>query len=350
MKPESCFIKGLRFVSRKTNLHLTLLIGIILTVSVTAYVLVSQGQSLYRVISTNKEQQNKDLIITDSEPFALKLTAQHASPTKQDVPHRTYLITRTRCTQRVFLLIVVFSAPANFDRRTIIRKTWGTDPSIEIRWKTMFLLGQVAGDRIRNDYLAAEGMMYGDFVRGAQNEHYFNLTLKTQMGLEWAAKYCDFNFLLKADDDVFVNPYNLMDYLGKPDTSKTNLYIGRCWYGSFVMRRGKNGVSWKEYNKTKYPPFCSGPAYVLSSDLVSKLWELFDVKRVFKNEDVYIGMLIENIGGIRPVFLPGFRGNAPCEHHSGTFSFHRRPMSVQCMEELFNEAMKEKVDYELTKL
>ena len=125
MKPQTCFIKRLRFVSIKTNLHLTLLIGVVLTVAVTAYVL---------VISTNKEQQIRDLINTDSEPFTLKLTAQHASPSKQkDAPHRTYLITRTRCTQNVFLLIMVLTAPANFDRRTVIRKTWATDPSMKVR-------------------------------------------------------------------------------------------------------------------------------------------------------------------------------------------------------------------------
>ena len=31
------------------------------------------------------------------------------------------------------------------------------------------------------------------------------------MDLELASKYCDFELLLKADDDVFVNPYKLMD-------------------------------------------------------------------------------------------------------------------------------------------
>ena len=27
------------------------------------------------------------------------------------------------------------------------------------------------------------------------------------MGLEWASKYCNFRFLVKADDDVFVDPH-----------------------------------------------------------------------------------------------------------------------------------------------
>ena len=65
---------------------------------------------------------------------------------------------------------------------------------------------------VQNDeHLEAERMMHRDLIRGAQREHYYNLTLKTQMGLEWGSKYCDFQYLLKADDDVFVNPYLLTD-------------------------------------------------------------------------------------------------------------------------------------------
>ena len=80
----------------------------------------------------------------------------------------------------------------------------------------MFLLGQVTGNSVQNDeYLEVERMMHRDLIRGAQREHYYNLTLKTQMGLEWASKYCDFQYLLKAADDVFVNPYLLTDLIYK---------------------------------------------------------------------------------------------------------------------------------------
>ena len=48
---------------------------------------------------------------------------------------------------------MVFTAPANFDRRTVIRKTWATDPSMKIRWKAVFLLGHAVGDSIMNEYL-----------------------------------------------------------------------------------------------------------------------------------------------------------------------------------------------------
>ena len=291
------------------------------------------------------------LVNSADKSIASILTALSPVSTKQEIhPHRTYLISQTRCTQKVFLLIMVFTAPANFDRRKVIRKTWATDPSMKIRWKTVFLLGHAVGDSITNKYLEDEGKIHRDLIRGAQKEHYRNLTLKTQMGLEWASKYCNFEFLLKADDDVFVNPYNLLDYLGKPDTPKTKLYTGRCWRaGSRPRRGGRYGVTTEEYNKTTYPAFCNGPAYLLSSDLVQKLVEMFDFnKKPFKLEDVYIGMLVEKMGDVKAVKHPWFLSARQCNLAPGTISQHR--VSVQCMEELFNLAMKERVEYELAKI
>ena len=334
--------------ARKSMIYFVLLNGVVLSIIITVLL-------KFNIITKKKQRQGdlqKGMLNKNNESFTLKLTALNPSPTKEESrPHKSYLMTCTRCTQKVFLLIMVMTGPGNVDRRGIIRKTWATDPSMKTRWKTVFLLGQAAGDNIRNEYLEAEGMLHGDFIRGAQNEHYNNLTLKTQMGLEWAAKYCEFEFLLKADDDVFVNPYKLIDYLRKPDTPKTKLYTGRCTYNRPPHRRGKYGVSWEEYNKTTFPDFCAGPAYLLSSDVVHKVVDLFDGNRKpLKLEDVYVGTLVERIGGVKAVRHPWFRtlhyGN--CMHYSDTLAYHRA--SVQCVEQLFNAATKERVDHGLTQL
>ena len=38
------------------------------------------------------------------------------------------------------------------------------------------------------------------------------------MGFEWSVNYCTFNYLLEADDDVFVNTLGLVDFLSKYTT------------------------------------------------------------------------------------------------------------------------------------
>ena len=269
--------------------------------------------------------------------------ALNSQPTPEGVPHKTYLISRTRCAREYFLLIMVMSRPYNFKRRSAIRITWAGGHSEEL-WKTVFLVGQGGGDTAQDQRLVAEEEMHGDLIRGAQREHYRNLTLKTQVGLEWASKYCNFQFLVKSDDDVFVDPHAMINHLKKPDTPKTNLYTGCCYYKGTPFRRGKYAVSWEEYNKTRYPAFCAGPAYVLSRDLVPKLVNLFNnVKNPLPLEDVYIGTLIEKIDGVDVVLHPGFRTlqHGRCIYLSDTLAYHL-VTTEGCMIQLFNLAMKER--------
>ena len=154
--------------------HIFTVNGVILTI----IIIVLVNKELYLKCNMNtKDLQNQEASLS------LKLTTLTPSPTKEEIlPHKTYLISRTRCTQKIFLFIMVFTSPAYFDRRSVIRKAWATDPSMKTRWKTVFLLGQATDDSVQNGYLEAEGVMHRDLIRGAQKEHYNNLTLKTQMG------------------------------------------------------------------------------------------------------------------------------------------------------------------------
>ena len=61
---------------------------------------------------------------------------------KTTLHHKTTLITKTVCTRHYPLLILVSSAPANFERRYLIRQTWAVDNSNVPQWKTYFLLCQ----------------------------------------------------------------------------------------------------------------------------------------------------------------------------------------------------------------
>ena len=350
---------------RKSRLFIALLIFIVFTVSV--IISFSQKSDLYhRAISPGTPQDaiqnvaiaiNKQLLGPTAKEVALTINKESFSPAatvsistaeKNLLIHQTYLISRTRCTQTFFILILVVSAPDNIGRRNSIRKTWASDPSMNLRWKTMFLIGQ-AKDSTQEEYLKAENFMYNDLLRGSHRDTYQNLTLKTVMGLEWAAKYCDFQFLFKTDDDVFVNPYRLMDYLEKPDTPKTNLYLGFLRHNARPLRNGKYAVSMEAYNKTIYPDFCLGVGYVLSSDLVLKMVEIFDPKKPLRLEDVYTGILAARLGGIVARHHQGMRPwqYGPCKYFSDTIAYHQA--SINCMAELFNQAMKERLENQFKK-
>ena len=279
------------------------------------------------------------------QPFKLstaKGTANRLriSETKGESRHRTFLQTRTKCSQKYLLLILVPSSPLNFEKRRVIRQTWGTDYSMNKTWRTMFLLGQLRHPT-EMKYLSAETAIYGDIIQGSQTDSYHNLTLKTEMGLEWAVKYCDFDFLLKADDDVFVNSFKLLDYLRNPSTPKIKLYLGNVAQRSKTHRHGKWALSYKEYQNEILPRFCLGPAYVLSIDLVRQFVDIFDPKKPLKLEDVYMGMLAERVG-VTPRRHRGFRTNKrrQCSQYFKLIVIHEA--SSDCIIKLFNKALEER--------
>ena len=242
-----------------------------------------------------------------SSHFGRKRSAPHNDCTSWTTTsqHKTALITKTACAQQYFLLILVSSAPENFDRRDLIRQTWGAYDTFSSNWKTFFLLGKTR-NQAQSDLIKTESNKYGDVIHGNYYEHYWNQSLKVQMAFEWAARYCSFSFLLKADDDVFVNTRRLIDVLRLKSTPKKGLYMGKVNHNPIAQRgKGKWRVSYIEYSGKHYPDFCSGGGFVMSYDVIECLVPLFDVIEPYRIDDVYIGMLA-NKTGVTPVDHGGF--------------------------------------------
>lgn len=308
------------------------------------FLLLSKKEKFHPTSLAYNRQQYRHL------PFKLSTAKEttnrlRISETKRETRHRTFLKTRTRCTEKYLLLILVPSSPLNFKKRRVIRQTWGTDYSMKKSWRTMFLLGQPRHPT-EMKYLSAETAIYGDIIQGSQTDSYHNLTLKTEMGLEWAVKYCDFDFLLKADDDVFVNTFKLLYYLRNPDTPKIKLYLGNLARRSKTHRDGKWALSYEEYRSETLPRFCLGPAYVLSKDLVHQFVDIFDPKKPLKLEDVYMGMLAERVG-VNPRRHRGFRTNkyGQCSQNVKLIVIHEAPSD--CIIKLFNKALEERFRQEM---
>ena len=174
----------------------------------------------------------------ETKPFAHDGTKEHVNATSlfssitAPLQHKTTLISTKTCVQDYFLLILVSSAPPNIKRRTDIRQTWGVDTALKPRWKTVFLVAQ---SRVQNESesLLKEDEFFGDLVRADYYDHYWNQTLKIQMGFEWAARYCKFSYVLKMDDDTFVDTKALISVLNEPKTASRETVHGKalatCW-------------------------------------------------------------------------------------------------------------------------
>ncbi|XP_066299986.1 uncharacterized protein [Branchiostoma lanceolatum] len=205
-----------------------------------------------------------------------------------------------KCEVKVFLLIIVTSSPQNIKQRQSIRQTWGNETNVPgVAIKTLFAIGK-PNNIATQQALQQEDNIYHDIIQENFVDSYHNLTHKTIMCLKYAFKFCPkAKYLLKTDDDTFVNVFNLVAYLkelGK--TKKERIVVGEVWREGKPIQeqRRKWTVPSAEYPRESYPKYPNGFAYVISNDIT---WQVYQASENIKNfflEDVYIGLCLEKLG------------------------------------------------------
>lgn len=220
------------------------------------------------------------------------------------------------------LLILIHSAPANIKRRLSIRYSWGMPGNTRSLYKTrsnnnnnvgtaeslsfryLFVVGKAREPRIASMILKEmeefDDILYLDF-----QDNYRNLTLKTLLSLSWVSENCRSDFILKTDDDCYVNVDNVLEFLAKHQNNKflsKNLYTGRVQWTMPAIRdtSSKFYVPNDVYDKLLLPPYVSGGGYFFSGRLIEALLEANSRVKPIPNEDAHIGLLMKNIG-VKPV-------------------------------------------------
>jgi hypothetical protein len=122
------------------------------------------------------------------------------------------------------------------------------------------------------------------------------MTYKHTMAFKWFIYNCpQVNYLLKTDDDAFVNTpilYNTLANFSNQSYSHTpgNLIICTEVIKPKPKRsyRSKWRVSFEEYSEKFYPNYCSGFSIFYTADVVSKLYNLIQNLSYFWIDDVHI--------------------------------------------------------------
>lgn len=127
------------------------------------------------------------------------------------------LTNNTKCNGNIHLLLLVKSSLNHFDRRKVIRRTWGSENRFsDVPTRTIFILGK-SNDKDLERRIKEEHKQYGDIVQYDFVDEYYNNTIKTMNAIKWASTYCNnsrFNFF--SDDDMYVSIKNLLRYLRNP--------------------------------------------------------------------------------------------------------------------------------------
>ncbi|KAJ8023068.1 Beta-1,3-galactosyltransferase 1 [Holothuria leucospilota] len=208
--------------------------------------------------------------------------------------------------KKVFLMVVMISAPMNFEQRKLQRLYCLNVSEISgKRIERLFLVGN-SGNSSLNKRIKEESIIYQDIVMGNFHDSYRNLSLKTLFGLRWASMYCSqAHYVMKADDDTFINFKPLIDTLSR--SPKENFITGHLCTGCKPVRNITNKwyTSEEKYPGEFYPEYLFGAAYVMSGDLPRKILLMSRSTPPFLWEDVYIGMILEKLG-LKPLQNPCF--------------------------------------------
>lgn len=171
--------------------------------------------------------------------------------------------------------------------------------------RVVFLLG--TSDRLSRDFQNLESNNNGDIIQFDFVDSYQNLTLKILNGFRWVVENCGkVRYILKADDDVFVNVIVILDVLKSYTVPPRGAVFGFIYGGGQVWRHGMWAVSRDDYPKDFYPAYASGTAYLLTRNLLEDIISIAERKNYFRVEDVYItGIIASDLLGARLVNIPG---------------------------------------------
>ncbi|XP_061678383.1 UDP-GlcNAc:betaGal beta-1,3-N-acetylglucosaminyltransferase 9 [Syngnathoides biaculeatus] len=208
----------------------------------------------------------------------------------------------------LYMLIAVKSIAADFDKRQVVRRTWGKEGR-SIR--TVFLLG-VPKNRtalpLWNQLLTYESQTFADILLWDFEDTFFNLTLKETHFLEWVNHTCpNVKFIFKGDADVYVNVENILEML-QGERSDKDLFIGDIIVNAKPIRRrtSKYYVPEFVYGSALYPSYAGGGGFVMSGYTARKLSASCQQVELFPIDDVFLGMCLQLIG-IKPSRHHGFR-------------------------------------------
>ncbi|XP_050538599.1 beta-1,3-galactosyltransferase 5-like [Daktulosphaira vitifoliae] len=222
-----------------------------------------------------------------SKPFELHTLSEKDLHTLIDLQSFNFNINHIVCNNNTQLIIaLIHSAPNHYDKRQAIRNTWAK------MIPTLFFMG-LSDSNITQNKIIEENQSYNDIVQGNFIDSYRNLTYKHVMVLKWTLYYCpSARYLLKTDDDTFVNAPYLLEILNHKLSPLGARNLLMCELSMYFMvkrsYRSKWRVSYAEYPDRWYPIYCRGWAIIYSPDVIYKLYKEAQVTPYFWIDDVHI--------------------------------------------------------------
>ncbi|KAK7281842.1 hypothetical protein RIF29_10155 [Crotalaria pallida] len=202
----------------------------------------------------------------------------------------------------VELFIGVLSAGNHFAERMAVRKSWMQHRLIKSSKVVARFFVALNPRKEVNSELKKEAEFFGDIVIVPYMDNYDLVVLKTVAICEYGVHSVSAKYIMKGDDDTFVRVDAVIDEARKvPDDM--SFYIGNINYYHKPLRSGKWAVTYEEWPEEDYPPYANGPGYIMTADIAHYIVSEFEMHklRLFKMEDVSMGMWVEQFNSSKPV-------------------------------------------------
>jgi len=214
-------------------------------------------------------------------------SSESADQIQNDNSDKTWLINEPdACKDEPEMLLGVAAAVYAFERREIIRQTWGTYAESE-NVKLLFFVGDNQ-DENTQESLMEESEVNHDIIQENYIESYWNLTRKTVGQMKWKKEFCNSTpYIAHLDDDVFIDVPAVLEQLRK---DKRESWVS-CMVkmGTAPVRRtGKYAVTKEEFAADRYPGACQGPCYFINDQANNKIVEESFKHQEFKLEDMFV--------------------------------------------------------------
>uniref|UniRef100_A0A665U877 Hexosyltransferase n=1 Tax=Echeneis naucrates TaxID=173247 RepID=A0A665U877_ECHNA len=225
----------------------------------------------------------------------------------------------------IFLLTLVFSSPTNITQRNAVRRSWGNQTHIQgFPTRVLFFLGSTQ-TAAAQEALKRESDRYGDMVQGhaVADSSLRSPTEKTVLALRWVITFCPLaRFVLLTKDSAFVNLPVIGSYLLSLHRHPEDLYLGRV-----IQRdspdRDPNSPSFLPpalYPDKYLPEYCDGTTYVLSQDVVRKVYVASAAVRAPVRADVYVGLCAQ-MAGVSPTHSARFSGDKHIRYNTCCYRY-----------------------------
>ncbi|CAG7871401.1 unnamed protein product [Brassica rapa] len=205
--------------------------------------------------------------------------------------------------EQVDMFIGILSAGNHFAERMAVRKSWMQHKLVKSSKVVARFFVALHTRKEVNVELKKEAEFFGDIVIVPYMDSYDLVVLKTVAICEYGAHQLAAKYIMKCDDDTFVQVDAVLSEAQRTPANKS-LYIGNINYYHKPLRQGKWAVTYEEWPEEDYPPYANGPGYILSNDISRFIVKEFEKHklRMFKMEDVSVGMWVEQFNnGTKPV-------------------------------------------------